>query len=632
MALNINTNITSMNAQRNLNKTQSTLNKSMMRLTTGLRINSAKDDAAGLAISNRMDSQVRGLNVAIRNANDGISVAQTAEGAMQEVTTLLQRMREISVQASNDTYSAANRASLQGEMDQLYDEINRIAESTSFNGINLLDGSGGSRSIQVGAEANQTVEMTLSGVKTDDLNLNGMTALGELNSGRLAAATGSTAAGLTINGVDIGSVANVTATTAANAINLETSSTGVSASAYNTYEGGGNVSGVVSDLTIEVGSSGAITIDDSGSMEELAANINRDASGVTATLGADGAITLSNDTGETITIGGTVSNSGLTAGSYVGYVALTDDNNEKIAITETDNLNLANWGFNTSTGSDSVSGSSVQTNAMLAGDLEINGVDVGAVTGSSAGDKAVAINAISDQTGVTAAAETTQEFTVDFSQTGYSATDVSINGSTVDLSAATTLELAITEINTSVKGVTASADETGKLVLTSASGLDIEVQDLSGKELLGLGDTVAHVYTGEISLTSTDGGDIVITGDGEAKAGLVEQGGSTADIGKGLSLETVANANIAIQRIDDALANVASQRGTLGAVQNRLDSTISNLGNVAENLTAANSRILDADFASETAAMTKAQVMSQAGTAMLAQANQLPQMVLSLLQ
>jgi flagellin len=456
MALTINTNITSLNAQRNLNNTQNALNKSMQRLSTGLRINSAKDDAAGLAISNRMGSQIRGMSQAIRNANDGMSVAQTAEGAMQEVYTILQRMREISVQAANDTYSASDRASLQNEMDQLFEEIDRIADSTTFNGINLLDGSAGTRSLQVGAQADQTVTMNLGSVKTSALNLNGSSAVGELNSGRVGTVQD---AGLTINGVDVDAVAGAdpeTAEYAALKINEKTSQTGVSATAYNVVEGTGNVSGITSGLTIN-----GDTVADSGNMEELVENINRDAAGVTATLNSDGGVTLTNDTGADIIIGGSASNHGFTDATYKGYLALTDDNNEAIEITATTTAaELNKWGFNASTGSGDVTGGAVTADALAAGDLLINGVDVGAVTGTSAGDKAAAINAISEQTGVSASALTTQAFTLDWVSGLPADGDLTINGTAVDLTTADpdNLNDLIGDINAVVSGVIASAN------------------------------------------------------------------------------------------------------------------------------------------------------------------------------
>ncbi len=169
MALYINTNVASLNAQRNLSTTQSQLSKSMQRLSSGLRINSAKDDAAGLAISERMTAQVRGVNQAVRNANDGISLAQVAEGAMQETTSMLQRMREIAVQAANDTNSAADRTSLKGEMDQLSLEIDRIAQATSFNGVYMLNASALTPlNFQVGANATANDQITMA-VNTSDV-------------------------------------------------------------------------------------------------------------------------------------------------------------------------------------------------------------------------------------------------------------------------------------------------------------------------------------------------------------------------------------------------------------------------------------------------------------------------------
>ncbi|MGL4613906.1 MAG: flagellin, partial [Shewanella sp.] len=161
MAITVNTNVTSMGAQKNLNKANSALQTSMERLSSGLRINSAKDDAAGLQISNRMTSQVNGLDVAMRNANDGISMAQTAEGAMQESTNILQRMRDLSLQSANDSNSAEDRAAMQKELSALQDELTRIADTTSFGGTKLLNGSFGTKNFQIGANANETISLTM---------------------------------------------------------------------------------------------------------------------------------------------------------------------------------------------------------------------------------------------------------------------------------------------------------------------------------------------------------------------------------------------------------------------------------------------------------------------------------------
>jgi flagellin len=245
MALSINTNVPSLTAQRNLSKSQGTLNTSLQRLSSGLRVNSAKDDAAGLAISDRMTSQVRGLNQAARNANDGISLAQTAEGALQESTNLLQRMRELAIQSANDTNSASDRQSLQDEVMQIQAEINRIAETTSFNGRNLLDGSFGVAKFHVGAEANQTINVTTGDARG--------TNLGSYQT-RLVAMAHATAADygaadITINGSKGSETATVAATAsakeAASAINGITVSTGVTASARTEFTLGGAASGGV---------------------------------------------------------------------------------------------------------------------------------------------------------------------------------------------------------------------------------------------------------------------------------------------------------------------------------------------------------------------------------------------------
>jgi flagellin len=175
MAITINTNVASLNAQRNLNTSQSSLNTSMQRLSSGLRINSAKDDAAGLGISDRMTSQIRGLNQAVRNANDGISLAQTAEGALQESTNILQRMRELAVQSANDTNSEEDRTSLNEEMSQLIDELDRIADTTTFNGRGLLNGSVAGALFQVGADAGQQISMSIASADATALGVNAET-------------------------------------------------------------------------------------------------------------------------------------------------------------------------------------------------------------------------------------------------------------------------------------------------------------------------------------------------------------------------------------------------------------------------------------------------------------------------
>ncbi len=379
MPQTINTNIASLNAQRNLNSSQSVLNTSLQRLSSGLRINSAKDDAAGLAISERMTAQIRGLNQAGRNASDGISLAQTAEGALTEVTNMLQRIRELAVQSRNATNSTNDRAALDTEAQQLRSEINRIASQTQFNGVNLLDGSFANQAFQVGANAGQTITVS------DIVNAND-TALGTY------------------------SAASVT---------------GAAATAFTAITAG--------DLTINTVSVGAVALDTSAT--ERAAGI-RDA-----------------------------------------------------------------------------------------------------------------INSVADQTGVYARNDT-----------------------------ATTVTLVST---------------TGNIVVAFA------------------GASATTATTGLTAATTT----------------------ATTATGFGtLDVSTTAGADTAITQMDAALDAVNTARATLGAIQSRFESVVASIQTTSENLSSARSRIQDADFAMETAALTRAQVLQQAGVAMLAQANAVPQNVLALLR
>jgi flagellin len=484
MAISINSNITSLNAQRNLNNTTNTLSNSMKRLSSGLRINSAKDDAAGMSIANRMSAQVRGLNQAARNANDGISMAQVAEGAMQEVSSNLQRIRELAVQAASDSNSASDRAALNDEVTQLVEEINRVANTTSFNGTNLLDGSFGEKSIQVGAKAgdNETIKVSMVNVQT--------------------------------NALGVGSESSYTATVSGAAVS-----------------GGGLVEG---DLTINGYQIGATAKD-----------------GVSTTEASGSAIAVAN------AINARTGDTGVTA---------------SVEIAELSGTAVSSYGSDLS-----------------ANTVRINGVAIGAIktatSASSRGnDIAAAINAVSNQTGVTATFETD-----------------------------------------------------GSVKLTSIDGRNITVSSTVSKGTTGLGvGSGSETTYSSVNLSSSSQAGITIGGADNGKAGFIDQHKeATATAGAGVSsldLTTRDGAEQAIGIVDAALANIDAARADLGAIQNRFESTISNLTNVSENVSAARSRIMDADFAAETAAMTKAQVMQQAGTAMLAQANQLPQIALSLLQ
>jgi flagellin len=642
MAMVVNTNVMSLNAQRQLNKSQAAQNTSMERLSSGLRINSAKDDAAGLAISTGMESQTRGLNQAVRNANDGISMAQTAEGSMDEMTNILQRMRELGVQASNDTNSSSNRASIQKEVDQLYSELDRISSVTSFNGVKLLDGSTKSTSLQIGANSGETLSFSIKAVTTKDLNLNAVSGLGELNGGRVNSAQAIAADQVTINGVSMSAQAATDASGLEAMINAKKGLTGVTADAYNVVKSTGGLDGKLSagDLTVN-GTALAAT----GDLKGLVDEINLKVAGVTAAVGENDSLVLSNTTGASIAIAGAAAGkAGLTSDTYAGYVSLSsaDGSEIKMGVGSAGTASvLQAVGFNASVGSDDVSGGAVTTTAVTANDnISINGVQLGAITGTSAADKAFAINSLRDQTGVEASAKTEVSVSMIVS-VAVADTSLAINGTVIDLSLATTLDSAIDIINKAgLAGVVASADQaSGKMVLTSQSGQDIRLTAAAGS--LSAGALDSAISAGVVTMKGQNGRDVVITSNASdqaaqatalTKLGLTDQGGNETAVGRGLSMATAANAGNSIERIDAALKQISDGRADLGAIQNRLTSTISNLSNVSQNLSAANSRIRDADFAAETSSMSKAQVLQQAGTAMLSQANASSQNVLSLLR
>jgi flagellin len=484
MASIINTNIGSLNAQRNLSSSQASLSTSMQRLSSGLRINSAKDDAAGLAIADRMTAQIRGSNQAARNANDGISLAQTAEGALTEVTSNLQRIRELAVQSSNATNSDSDRASLQAEATQLTAEITRVASQTQFNGTNLLDGNFQNKSFQVGANANQSITIASIG-------------------NAQATALGSEQLKTT------GTAMNKSILGAANGVIASTATT------FSTAQGGTSVA--------------ATWIADS-SAKTIAAAVNTAANGNGVTATATNSATLS----------------GISANGTVSFTLNTATISAAVTTSDSTSLMTA---INAKTGSTGVVASF--TTPGLTNSLTLTAAD-----GSN-----IAIAAFAND------AATTTDFAV---FTGGTAAGVNLVETTAAAATAT--------------GTVTLASSKGTI---SAAGSDLSVFALTSS-------TISSVATASIA---------------------------TAD-----------GAKAAITVIDAALAQVSSSRGELGAVQNRFTSVVNNLQSTSENLSASRSRIQDADFAAETANLSRAQVLQQAGTAMVAQANQLPQGVLALLR
>jgi len=566
MASVVNTNVMSLNAQRQLNKTQAASNEAMERLSSGLRINSAKDDAAGLAISTGMQSQVRGLNMAARNANDGVSMSQTAEGAMDGMTNILQRMRELAVQSANDTNSDANRVALNEEVIQLHEELDRIASTTEFNGIKLLDGASGSTTLQIGANSGQQLTFGIDSVTTNSLQLNGDLNKGDLNGGRVSGTLKQSS--VQINGVVLGAAIDVAGNDAranVNAINAKSEATGVTASAYNVVQGGAfenglDISGRTTGLEIQIGNTDKVTLGATSSMENLVDTINRDVTGVKALLDDRGGLLLTNDTGEDINISGNTAGSGLTAANNKGYIALESESTinisdgSSVSITPTIGTETAAIGFLVSNGASTIStgvDASTPGGVVASDGIQINGVDLVASSATSTEDVVASINALTQRSGVIA----------------------TVNGSGMTLSK---LDGGAVEVSSKADGQTAQVTALAKIGMQS------------------------------------------------------EMGGKVID-SLGVNVSTMAGASKAIELVDHALNQISGSRASLGATQNRLSSTISNLENVSQNLSASNSRIQDADFAVETSKMSRAQILQQAGTSMLSQANASKQSILSLL-
>ncbi|MBL8328409.1 MAG: flagellin [Rubrivivax sp.] len=479
----INSNISTLTAQRNSNKVQNDLSTAINRLSSGLRINSARDDAAGLAISERFGTQIRGLTVAARNANDAISLTQTAEGALGSTSDNLQRIRELAVQAANATNSASDRAALQAEAAARIAEIQRVGQQTDFNGIRLLDGSFTSQAFQVGANSGQTISVaSITDARASSLGSHVLNTTGTIMNTV-------TAASATVNG--IAAETDLVLTTA------------------------------------QGGSTSAISYAISSGADAIATAINNAASSIGITATASNSTTIS-------------------ALSAAGTVSFT-----------------------------------------------LNGQNVSAVIA----DQNDLSNLVSAINGVAATSGVTATFT--------------------STSAKNSITLTTTDGRNI--GLGAFANSTAGNQTVSFGGTTLTE-----------GGTVAGIKTGTIALNSTKGA--ISTAGADTTVFTAAVSNSSFSAIAAVDISTVTGATNALNVIDSALSQVNSGRADLGAVQNRFQATIANLEVFTENLSASRSRILDADFAKETAALSRAQVLQQAANAMVAQANQMPQQVLALLR
>lgn len=558
----INTNVASLNAQANLNKSQDASNKALQRLSSGLRINSAKDDAAGLAISNRLTSQINGINQAIRNANDGISVAQVAEGALGETTNNLQRMRELAIQSANASNSAEDRQALQAEVAELILEVDRIATSTSFGATKLLDGTYTDQQFQVGAQRGETISVSIADAGA--ANLGELGELATLTSGFTGFARGTAALAEEAGGA-LDPLAATTAQTLTLSVDGLEQTFDVAAGDGAAEIAAAFNAGTDLGITASV-ESNTVALDLTGS------SIANGAGAVTTAGAIQFDLTLGNGNVQTITVTGNTTTAGsidataiaaaaktqidtLFAGEGLSVTAtaasltITDAQGRDIAIT---NVSALGADAATTDGTTTLNATVSQTvgSTTLAATRDIDAVETAAAVGVASTDEAYAQNAVT--------------FTADD-----------------DL---------VTQANPVIALFNEGAADTTVTTATTAA-------------------------TGSATVTTT-------------AVASVAASASVANV----DISTVDGANEALDILDAALTQVDSQRADLGAAQNRLESVISNLANVAENSAAARSRIRDADFAVETAELAKNQILQQAGISVLAQANASSQNVLALLQ
>jgi len=701
----INTNIGAMVAQKNMMDNTKDLDNAMARISSGLRINSAADDAAGSAIATKMETQVKSLGVAIRNANDAISLTQTAEGALGEVENILIRMRELSVQAGNSTLNTSDRSQIQAEMDQLAAEIDSISSNTDFNGVNLLDGSRASVAMQIGTNAADSLDINLqnTSVSALDIGSSNSTSKGEYTTQRVLATPDLAASDIKINGEDIfGSDMDISTTlvrgtagdhsgdpegdagdngqfvaiAVADKINTNTAKHGVEAVAFN------KVVSTTGTYTSEAITINGTLVTAKNNAAEFMDAVNNQVQEVAVSINGDGLFEFTND-GATLEF--TANSLGIAADAYGGFVKMTSQNGQPITIESGSQNNgytggagnladLVSYGMNEvrtdTSGAITYTGNAIVDNDVVlqaSSGIYINDVLIDktvnqTATSGAANDKVAAINQYTDETGVVASAKTEVVLTLDFNgSTKANHTAASINGVTVNLGGSTAVSTSgvAALINTAMAGqndVVASTDARGNLLLSSASGADIIVDDtpvvtgqgtlfthLSYLNTFDVGTTTISNGTGTasgfLSLTSTDGGTITISdGATDSGVGLADTiiGFSSlnehGDTSKGVSVNTVEAATSSLASIDAALDTISKFRAGFGAYENRLDASINNLTTLQINTDSARSRIEDADFAKETTNMTKSQILSQAATSMLAQANSSKQNLLALLQ
>lgn len=560
MAAVINTNYLSLVAQNNLNKSQSSLGTAIERLSSGLRINSAKDDAAGMAIANRFTANVKGLTQAARNANDGISLAQTTEGAASEINTHLQRVRELAVQAGNSSYSQEQLNSMQDEINQRLSDIDRISQQTDFNGVKVLSDSAKPLTLQVGANDGETITLNLSEISVKTLGLDGFNVNGKgVTQNRSATVTDVIAQGGGLQGDGTYKV-----TTTFQAASAE------------------SVLGKLSDgNTVAVDGGATYTYD--------AAKGNFTFTKTVDTTSAPDVAALSSKIKPT---------SGTVSGSY------------EISAGKTASFDVD------AAGKVTIGGNAAYLTT--AGELTAND-PTGTADQATLDDVLTAVGTNANSSVSIGGTKYSNGAGNTLSYTAVASTADVLSAMAGSGAAGTTVTMGSGITSAQVTFATTSTDSDNTWVDTKGALTKVETFDTSYKINA---DTGAVTVVGDNSATakeyaSADGAKVLVGSDGKLTTSTTSAGDKTTD---------------PLKTLDAAFTKLDKLTGELGAVQNRLESTISNLNNVVNNLSNARSRIQDADYATEVSNMSKAQILQQAGTSVLAQANQVPQTVLSLLR
>ena len=599
MSLVVNTNVSSLTAQRGLAESGDMLDKAMARLSSGSRINSASDDAAGLAIVQRMSAQINGLNMAVKNANDGISLTQSIEGALVEVVDMLQRVRELAVQSANDTNTNTDRAFLQEEVNLLIAEITRVSANTRFNQTTVLDGSFSNKVLQVGTEGGETIQFSVDSVSADKLGaykVAGDRIEAIAGTGANANGTGSDDS-IIINGNSLSKTVAVTAgdsaQNVATNINAVSGETGVTATAktYAQYYSR-SAADETASLKINGKTTGEFVISGTNVLDAIdKINAISGSTGVTATATSDYKVLLYANSGKDVTV------ENETSSTYQRVKAVSHDGSTTAAQTGTQAvLTFANTGLTADAGQ-GAGGTEYFINNTTTGQTWsfTTGTDVTASGLKTVIDAAVGVGKIT-------------------------------TGGASDGAAATVTFTGAADFGAFTISTSAGGDMVDNLATTTAGiidGNDLNLAAATGSDTATIQGTIDLSSSKVFSITQNGGADA---------DDYFSTGASSLTTVSNVDLRNQAGASNAISVLDGAIEKISSMRADLGAIENRLSYTVSNLMNVAENTADARSRINDADYSVESANLAKAQVLQQAGTAMLSQANARAQLVLQLLQ